>query len=104
MNAPGKKLPTPARKVCDLLRLLAGHELLGLAPGEIAKGLGVHPSWVSVTLPALAEETGFVERVADTGRWRLGVPLVRIALAVSTQLNAARRQLDELEIRYAVKP
>ena len=39
-------LAAPIRKTCDLLRLLAGHEVLGLAPGEIAKGLGVPPSWV----------------------------------------------------------
>ena len=34
-------LAGPIRKTCDLFRLLAGHEVLGLAPGEIAKGLGV---------------------------------------------------------------
>lgn len=57
---------------CDLFRLLAGHEVLGLAPGEIAKGLGVPPSWVSQNLPALAT-TGYVEQVAGTNpRWRLG--------------------------------
>ena len=95
-------LAGPIRKTCDLLRLLAGHEVLGLAPGEIAKGLGVPPSWVSQNLPALEAETGFVERVEDTNRWRLGVPLVRIAITVSTNLNQAKRQLDELSQRYAV--
>lgn len=70
------------------------------APGEIAKGLGVHPSWVSVTLPALAEETGFVERVADTGRWRLGVPFVRIANTVLVNLNQAQRKLEEAQKRF----
>ncbi len=95
-------LAGPIRKTCDLLRLLAGHEVLGLAPGEIAKGLGVPPSWVSQNLPALEAETGFVERVEGTNRWRLGVPMVRIAITVSTNLNQAKRQLDELSQRYAV--
>ena len=94
-------LAAPIRKTCDLFRLLAGHEVLGLAPGEIAKGLGVPPSWVSQNLPALAT-TGYVEQVAGTNRWRLGVPLVRIAITVSTNLNQAKRQLDELSQRYAV--
>lgn len=80
-------LASPIRKTCDLLRLLAGHEVLGLAPGEIAKGLGVPPSWVSQNLPALEAETGFVERVEGTNRWRLGVPFVRIAVTVGTNLN-----------------
>ena len=94
-------LPAPIKKVNDLYRLLAGHELLGLAPAEIAKGLGVAPSWVSVTLPALADD-GFVERVDGTTRWRLGVHFVRIAFTVSTNLNAAKRQMEEISNRYAV--
>ena len=95
-------LAEPIRKVNALYRLLAGHEVLGLSPGEIAKGLGVSPSWVSINLPALEAETGFVERVANTNRWRLGVPFVRIAFTVSANLNAAKRQLDEVSQRYTV--
>lgn len=96
------KLADNVRKTCDLFRLLAGHELLGLAPGEIAKGLDVAPSWVSVNLPALAETTSFVEQVPGTNRWRLGVPFVRIAVGVSTQLQAARQRLDDVGQRYSV--
>ncbi len=95
------RLAAPARKVCDLFRLLAGHELIGLAPGDIAQNLGVHASWVSQNLPAIEAETGFVERVPNTNRWRLGVPLVRIATTVATNLNEARRRLDETAARYA---
>lgn len=94
-------LAGPIRHTCELFRLLAGHELLGLAPGEIATGLGVAPSWVSKNLPALAT-TGFVEQVQGTNRWRLGVQFVRIATTVATNLNAARRQLDEVSQRYSV--
>lgn len=101
MSAEPKPLAGPIQKTCDLFRLLAGHELLGLAPGEIAKGLGVSPSWVSLTLPALAN-TGYVEQVQGTNRWRLGVQFVRIALTVSTNLNKAKQQLDDLTSRYAV--
>lgn len=95
-----KNLSAPIRKTCDLFRLLAGHELHGLAPGEIAKGLEVSPSWVSVNLPALVA-TGYVEQVQGTNRWRLGVAFVRIATTVATNLNAARQQLDDISRRYA---
>jgi ArsR family transcriptional regulator len=95
-------LPAPVAKACNLFKLLAGNELLGLSPGEIAKGLGVAPSWVSVTLPALEAETGFVERVADTNRWRLGTGMVRIALTVSSALQRSKQQLDDLSNRYQV--
>lgn len=96
------KLAEPIRKTCELFRLLAGHELLGLAPAEIAKGLEVAPSWVSVNLPAIAAATGFVERVDGTNRWRLGVPFVRISVTVATNISQARRKLDEITQRYAV--
>lgn len=95
-------LPTHTLKTCELFRLLAGHELLGLAPGEIAKGLGVGAPWVSNYLPALAAETGYVERVDGTNRWRLGVPFVRIAFNVSTELNKAQQRMQEISQRYAV--
>ena len=101
MSEKTYSLPAHSRKVCELLRLLAGHEVLGLAPGEIAKGLGVPPSWVSQNLPPLAT-TGFVEQVAGTNRWRLGVQFVRIATTVATNLNAAKRQLDDISARYSV--
>lgn len=101
MSEKAYPLAAPIRKVCDLFRLLAGHEVLGLAPGEIAKGLGVPPSWVSQNLPALAT-TGYVEQVADTNRWRLGVQFVRIAVTVGVNLNQAQRRLTELSQRYAV--
>ena len=101
MSEKTYSLPAHSRKVCELLRLLAGHEVLGLAPGEIATGLGVPPSWCSRNLPALAT-TGFVEQVAGTNRWRLGVAFVRIATTVTTNLNAARAQLDETARRYSV--
>jgi ArsR family transcriptional regulator, arsenate/arsenite/antimonite-responsive transcriptional repressor len=95
-------LPSHAVKTWALYQLLAGHELLGLAPGEIAKGIGVSPSWVSQNLPALAAETASVERVDGTNRWRLGVPFVRLAFTVSTQLQASKRRLDEVSQRYNV--
>lgn len=97
------KLAEPIRKTCELFKLLAGHELLGLAPAEIAKGLDVAPSWVSVNLPAIAATTGFVERVDGTNRWRLGVPFVRIAFTVSTQMQASKQRLDEVSHRYNVQ-
>lgn len=103
-GASSRKLAEPIRKTCELFRLLAGHELLGLPPGEIAKGLGVAPSWVSVNLPALADTTGFVELVPGTNRWRLGVPFVRIAVNVSTQLAAARDRLEQIGQRYSMRP
>ena len=88
------QLAEPIRKTCELFRLLASHEVHGLAPGEIAKAIGVGAPWVSVNLPALAT-TGFVEKVGDTNRWRLGVAFVRIAHTVFSANSQAKERLDE---------
>lgn len=103
MTAPAEKtypVPEPVRKVCDLFRLLAGHEVHGLAPGEIAKALEVGAPWVSINLPGLAAK-GFVERVGETNRWRLGVQFVRIAHTVLMANNQAQSQLTERLSRIA---
>ena len=97
-----KPLAANLRKALELLRLLAGHEVLGLAPAEIAKALDVSPSWVSINLPAIEAETHFVERVAGTNRWRLGVPLVRIAFTVQRNLAQERERLEGVARRYDV--
>ena len=96
-----KPLSGPIQKTCDLFRVLAGHELLGLTPGEIAQALKVSPSWVSINLPAMVG-TGFIEQVPGTNRWRLGVALVRISVTVATNLNQNKRNLDDLSARYTV--
>ena len=89
------------RKTCELFKLLAGHEVYGLSPTEIATGLGVNAPWVTRNLHALAT-TGFVERVDGTNRWRLGVALVRIAFTVSTEHTSAKKRLAEVGDRYSV--
>jgi len=78
MSAKTPTLPSHTQKTCELFRLLAGYDHVGLAPGEIAKALRVGAPWVSVNLPLLAE-LDFVERIPDTPRWRLGVTFIRIA-------------------------
>jgi DNA-binding IclR family transcriptional regulator len=100
-EATPPKLNEAIRKTCDLFRLLAGHEVLGLSPSEIAKGIDVAPSWVSINLPALAT-TGFVERLDGVNRWRLSVSFVRISVTVATNMANAKRLLEETSARYAV--
>lgn len=91
------------RKSCELFKLLANHEIHGLAPGEIAKALNVGAPWVSVNLPALAATTGFVERVADTNRWRLGISFLRIAHTVFMANSTAQERLQERVSRMTTK-
>lgn len=101
MSETTYKLTGSVQSVCDLFQALAGHELLGLSPGEIAKAINVSPAWVSRTLPPLSA-TGFVEQVPSTNRWRLGVKFVRIGMTVITSHNNAMQQLQDVGRRYSI--
>lgn len=82
-----------------VLMALAGHEVNGLAPGEIAKGINASASNVTRDLRVLAK-VGLAEQITETNRWRLGPRLVQIANAFSLNLDRQRRRVDEVGQRY----
>ena len=71
---------------------------LGLGTNEIARRTGINASTVSRLLATLAE-SGLVEHVADSGRYRLGLRLLQLGNAVLGRLDLrelARLHLDAL--------
>jgi IclR family acetate operon transcriptional repressor len=69
-----------------------------LGTNEIARRTGMTPSTVSRQLGTLAA-SGLVERVASTGRYRLGIRIVQLANALLSRLDVravARPHLEEL--------
>lgn len=91
------------RRACRAIVVLAGHTVNGLAPGELAKAVDASPSNITRLLANLKQE-GFVEKIEETGRWRLGPKVVQIALAFSQDLSRARSRLDEVSNRYTRLP
>ncbi|NMG29332.1 helix-turn-helix domain-containing protein [Aromatoleum evansii] len=92
---------SPAQqRILRALLVLAGNEFQGLAPGELAKALGVNPSTATRDLHNL-REVGFAEQIQETGRWRLGPKPIQLSLAFSTALTRARSRLDEITNRYS---
>ena len=91
------------RRTCRAIVVLAVHTVNGLAPGELAKAVDASPSNITRLLANLKQE-GFVEKIEETGRWRLGPTLVQIALAFSQDLSRARARLDEVSNRYTRLP
>lgn len=87
------------QRLLRLIQLLAGHELEGLAPGEIAKQNDCQPTQVTRDLANL-KHFGWAEQIAATGRWRLGPDIVRIASRHMALLDKAERRLDELKSRF----
>lgn len=92
------------RKACRYFSVLAGHEMDGMRPGQIAEGAGVSPATVTRDLRAL-QDAGFVEQIPTMqDRWRLGPKLIQIALAHTTALDRAGGKLAEVKQRYSREP
>ncbi|SDN13799.1 transcriptional regulator, IclR family [Geodermatophilus siccatus] len=96
----------PAALVQSVDRALSVLEILAVrgeaGVTEIAAELGVHKS-TAFRLVAVLENRGFVEQLADRGKYRLGVGIVRLAGATAAQLDLSRegRQVCE-ELAVAV--
>lgn len=89
----------PQQRLLRLLLVLAGNEVDGLPPGEIAKLQSCSASLVTRDLANLAEG-GFAERVPANGHWRLSPVLVQIANRYVLNLERASARLAETTQRY----
>lgn len=73
-------------RALTVLEILASRGVAGVT--EIAGELGVHKSTAS-RLVAVLESRGFVEQLADRGKYRLGFGVVRLAGALTVQRDLA---------------
>ena len=87
------------QRILKVLDLLFGHEITGLAPGEIAKSVDVNASAVTRDLANLAE-AGMAEEIGSTGRYRITPRLGSRALATLQTFDRAEKQLGDLKTRF----
>lgn len=100
MSGQQQYLNSSQQRLLGLLRCLAGNEIEGLAPGDIAKLNGCSASHVTRDLANLLH-AGLAEQLPATGRWRLGPEIVQIALRHMTALERAQTRLDEIKNRFS---
>ncbi len=74
-------------RALSVLEILAANGEAGVT--EVAAELGVHKS-TAFRLVAVLESRGFVEQLADRGKYRLGFGVVRLAGAAAAQLDIAQ--------------
>ncbi len=86
------------QRVLRILVLLAGHEVEGLAPGEIAKAMRSSASNTTRDLANL-KEAGLAE-ARESGRWALTPRMAQMAIAVLKHLDDAKRAVEETHQRY----
>ena len=87
------------QRILKVLDLLFGHEITGLAPGEIAKSVSVNASAVTRDLANLVE-AGMAEEVQGSGRYRITPRLGSRALATLQTFDRAEKQLTDLKTRF----
>ena len=91
MSNPGEAGPAPVQSVdraLSILEILARRRDTGVT--ELGRELGVHKSTAFRLLAAL-ERRGFVEQTTDRGTYRLGLGIVRLAGAITAQLDLTRQ-------------
>lgn len=88
------------QRILKLVMLLAGHEVNGITPSQIAVNQGCSASLVTRDLANL-QTAGFAEQVPDTGYWRLAPPMVQISIRHGTALTRAQARLDEVQQRFS---
>jgi DNA-binding IclR family transcriptional regulator len=93
-----KYLMAAQQRVLQTLVKLAGHEIEGLAPGEIAKAIRTTPSNTTRDLANL-RESGLAESM-ESGRWRLTPRMAQIGLSVMKALDNAQSRVDETRQRF----
>jgi DNA-binding IclR family transcriptional regulator len=74
-------------RALSVLEILAAQGEAGVT--DVAAELGVHKS-TAFRLIAVLESRGFVEQLADRGKYRLGFGVVRLAGAAAAQLDIAQ--------------
>lgn len=88
------------QRILRLVTLLAGNEITGLAPTDIARLQGCNASMVTRDLDNL-RTAGFAEVVPETQRWRLAPTIVQIAIKHMAALDRAEQRLAETRNRFS---
>lgn len=92
------------RRIVQVITVLAGNELMGLAPSEIQRALQITSASTVTRDLGVLKDLGVAEQIQETGRWRLGPRIVQIAIAHATAMEKAERRLGELKQRFSREP
>ena len=94
VNDSAPALVQSVDRALSILEILARRQDAGVT--EIGKELGVHKS-TAFRLLAVLENHGFVEQTEERGTYRLGFGIVRLAGAITAQLDLTRQSREACE-------
>ena len=87
------------QRILKVMLCLFGHEIEGLAPGQIAKIVNTQPSNVTRDLHNLVE-MGIAERLASTDNARISPRMGQKCLAILMNVEQAAKRVEEVRQRY----
>jgi len=87
------------QRLLQLIDLLAGHEVQGLAPSEIAKAMGCSASVITSDMANL-QLAGWAERTPKGERWRLSPHPIQLSLRYAAGLAESERALKDISQRF----
>lgn len=91
------KVSTSGGRILRVLKALKGATLTGRSNSELAKALDESPANINRALNTLIEE-GLALKL-DNGRFALGIQLLQIAMAHSSEMARAQDRINEINQR-----
>lgn len=95
-----KYICVPQQRILRLLTILAGNEVTGLAPSDVAAAANCTASIATRDLANL-KTAGMAEQIPETGRWRLAPLIVQISRQHAIALDRAQQRMDETRARFS---
>ncbi len=89
-----------SQRLLKLVEMMAGHEVEGIRPADLAKAVGAKPPTITRDLANL-ELAGWAQRVDGSTSWRLTPRVGQISTTIQTNLIKARARVTEAEQRYS---
>jgi len=87
------------QRLLQIIDLLAGHEVQGLLPSEIAKAIGSGAPLVTRDMANL-QQAGWAERTPKSDRWRLSPHVIQLSLRYAAGLAESERALKDISQRF----
>ena len=87
------------QRILKVLLVMFGHEIDGLAPGQIAKLAEITPQEATRDIHNLIE-AGVAERLPHNDNVRISPLMGRKAMQVLATLDTAQRRVDEVRNRF----
>ena len=87
------------QRILKVLLTMFGHEIDGLAPGQLAKLAGIKPDEATRDLNNLLQ-AGFAELVPHNNHYRITPMLGQKSLAILSTIERAAQRVEETRSRY----